>query len=293
MERAEGERAGLADGLRLGVGTGASLKGNGVGFASGVGSGFGSGIGGGLGLGRGSGRGPGAGRGNIPVVAARHLSIVTECPRRRAVSVGKDDDVGVAGLAGERRVGIVDFGGSGGLGRSGFRRGGFGRGGFGRVGFGRGGGDAGAILVVEGDVEDGFLGSGGGFDLVHLAEGFEGGVHEVGESADVAVVDGAGVKGFENGVEVVEDGSVVFHVGEADKRGGGVAGGVAGFGGFGAAEAPLVVAAELLAAQGGHGAAGAVEAKVTAAGEVVLDGVIHSGNSPEKVPTKKKPSREG
>jgi hypothetical protein len=74
------------------------------------------------------------------------------------------------------------------------------------------------IVFAVDDFADQFFGGDGLFDLVHLAEGFEGGLHEVSEHAGLAMVDGVAGKGAGNGIEVVEDGSVVLHVDEAYER---------------------------------------------------------------------------
>lgn len=92
-------------------------------------------------------------------------------------------------------------------------------------------------------------------------------MHEIGESAGLAMVDGVAGEGIGYGVEVFEDGGVVFHVDKADE-GDGVSGGW-GMGLEAAnAAAPVVIEAEIAAVEGGHGAAGASEAEVAAAGVV-------------------------
>jgi hypothetical protein len=78
------------------------------------------------------------------------------------------------------------------------------------------------------------------------------------------VVDVAVGEGFGDGVEVGEDGGVVVHVNEVDQRTGGL-----GIGGRGLALrlafALVVLIAEVVAIEGGHGTARAVDAGVATA----------------------------
>jgi hypothetical protein len=123
-------------------------------------------------------------------------------------------------------------------------------------------------LVVEDNVGDDFVEGGAGFELLHLAEGLEAGLHEIGESADLAVVDLMVGERQGDGVEVVEDGGVVFHVDEADEGTGAWCredGADASYG----AEVAFVVVAEFAAVVGGHGAAGSVEVDAAATAEGV------------------------
>ena len=123
-------------------------------------------------------------------------------------------------------------------------------------------------MFVEDYVGDDFVEGGAGFELLHLAEGLETGLHEIGESADLAVVDLMAGERLGDGVEVVEDGGVVFHVDEVDegRQGSGVGeGGTEAF----RAVAEFVVVAEFAAAVGGHGAAGSVEVDAAATAEGV------------------------
>lgn len=114
------------------------------------------------------------------------------------------------------------------------------------------------------DVANDLIGSDRLFHLAHLAEGFEGRLHEIGEGAGLAVVYGVEGECIGDSVEVFEDGGVVLHVNEAyegDR--------VPGEGGMGLetfhATAAIVHEAEVVAVKGGHGAAGAAEAEMTAA----------------------------
>ncbi len=135
-----------------------------------------------------------------------------------------------------------------------------------RIGNGCGGGLSMAICCID-HIADHLLGRDGLFQLAHLAEGFEGGLHEVSEGADLGVIDGVAGEGLGDGIEIVEDGGVVFHVNEGDE-GDGVAGrGRNGLEGVEAAAA-VVRVAEVVAGERRHGAAGAAEAEMAAAGVV-------------------------
>ena len=136
-----------------------------------------------------------------------------------------------------------------------------------RIGLWVGGGE-GLVVFVEDYVGDDFVEGGAGFELLHLAEGLETGLHEIGESADLAVVDLMAGERLGDGVEVVEDGGVVFHVDEVDE---GRLGSGVGEGGTEAfrAVAEFVVVAEFAAAVGGHGAAGSAEVDAAATAEGV------------------------
>jgi len=122
----------------------------------------------------------------------------------------------------------------------------------------------GLVEVVVDDVADDFLSGDFCFDLGHLPEGFEGGVHEVGEGRDLGVVDGVAGEGVGDGVEVGHDAVVVVHVLEGDDGGEGE---VVRDGGFDAEDffAVAVAVAEVFAAEGGHGAAGSGVGEVAAA----------------------------
>ncbi len=131
-----------------------------------------------------------------------------------------------------------------------------------------------------------------GFELVHLAEGFEGGLHEASEGRDLAVVDDMTCEGVADGVEVFEDGGVVFHVDEAYEGCGGPGVGVAGLE-FELAEAAVVVEAEVFAAKGGASAAGAVELEVTAAGPVEVHWISPGSGLEGAAKKKTQPGRLG
>ncbi len=138
-----------------------------------------------------------------------------------------------------------------------------------------GGGDGrGDGLLGAGDAERPVIDAEGpvfllhfGLELMHLAQGFESGLQEAGNGGNLAVVDVGMGEGAGGGIEVFEDGGVVFHADELDEGGGGPGVGIAGPD-FGVAEAAVVVEAEIFAAEGGGGTAGAVEFEVTAAGPV-------------------------
>jgi hypothetical protein len=127
----------------------------------------------------------------------------------------------------------------------------------------------GQILVVVDDVGDNFVESGTGSELVHLAEGFQAGLHEVSEDADLAMVDLVVGESLGDGIEVVEDGGVVFHVGESDEGFSDVGVREDGATDAGEAAVALVVVAEFSAVFGGHGAAGSAEGDATATAEGV------------------------
>lgn len=131
----------------------------------------------------------------------------------------------------------------------------------------RAGSGEGLVVNVEDDVAGSVLGSDWGFQLAHLAEGFKSSLHEIGEGAGLAVVDGVMSEGFGDGIEVVEYGCVVIHVDKAYERNG-----VGDDWGAGLekseAAATVVIEAEIAAGKGGHGATGAAEAEMAAAGEI-------------------------
>jgi hypothetical protein len=131
------------------------------------------------------------------------------------------------------------------------------------------GGGEGLVLVVEDNVGDDFVESGAGFELLHLTEGLEAGLHEIGESADLAVVDLMVGERQGDGVEVVKDGGVVLHVDKADERRQGRGVGQDGADASYGAEVAFVVVADFAAVFGGHGAAGSVEVDAAAAAEGV------------------------
>ncbi|HEY1807951.1 MAG TPA: hypothetical protein VGG42_05270 [Acidobacteriaceae bacterium] len=106
------------------------------------------------------------------------------------------------------------------------------------------------------------------FEVVHLAKGFEGGAQEATIGDGLAVVDDAVGKGFDDVVEVAEDGGVVFDPGEGDEGNlieGGRGQSCRLAAGAGADLAQLVLEAEVPTLEGGLAAAGAVDAEVAAA----------------------------
>ena len=135
-----------------------------------------------------------------------------------------------------------------------------------RGGFGIGDGQ-GLIEVVVDDFADDFFGGDFGFDLGHLFEGFEGGLHEVGECGDLAEVDGVAGEGVGDGVDIGEDGEMVLHVVEGDDGGEGE---VVGDGRLDAEDlvAVSMLITKVFAVEGGRGAAGSAEGEVAAAGVV-------------------------
>ena len=92
-------------------------------------------------------------------------------------------------------------------------------------------------------------------------------MHEVGHDADLAVIDMMVGEGQGDGVEVVEDGGVVFHVGKADEGFPDVGVGKVGAAGAEEAAAAIVVVAEFAGVVGGHGAAGSIEGDAATAAE--------------------------
>jgi len=125
---------------------------------------------------------------------------------------------------------------------------------------------AGVAVGVEAEVADHFVGGYGLFDPQALAQSAERGVHKAVHDSGFAVVDHALVVRARYGVDVVEDGVVVFRVDEADERHGDEGAGRRGPLAH-AEQAGLVGEAEVFAVGGGHGAAGAVDAEMGAAGD--------------------------
>jgi hypothetical protein len=114
-------------------------------------------------------------------------------------------------------------------------------------------------------------------------------LHEIGEDADLAMIDVMVGEGQGDGVEVVQDGGVVFHVGKADEGLPDVGVGKVGAAGAEEAAAAIVVVAEFAGVVGGHGAAGSAEGDAAAAAEGV-GGHWVSLDSDEAVSEKREPS---
>jgi hypothetical protein len=126
---------------------------------------------------------------------------------------------------------------------------------------GRGIDGEGETVFVVGDFVDAIGGMDVELQIMLLVKGLEAGLHEAGEGAELAVVDVAVGEGFGDGVEIGEDGGVVVHVNEVDQRAGGF--GIGGHGlALGLALALEALVAEVVAVEGGHGAARAIDACV-------------------------------
>jgi hypothetical protein len=127
-----------------------------------------------------------------------------------------------------------------------------------------GSGEGFSVFPVD-DFADRVFGRNGLFQLVHLAKGFERGLHEVSEGAGLAVVDGVAGECVGNGIEIVEYGSVVFHVDEGHQGSGAAAHGWKLRRAAGLAAALVVHVAKIVVFERGHGAACTGEAEMAAA----------------------------